>query len=165
MPRHSRLIALAAVVLAAACHKRPAVAPTVPADIVLADDADVTRVAGQLPRYPEAMQRNAIEARPIAVYVVDTAGRPGLASLRFANEVQAAFRLAICEALGEARFAPVRRDGVARPALFVDPYGFFVGDMPKPWTRNGPEVRAIHAEIERVGIQSYLAQLASRPGC
>ncbi|NUQ20625.1 MAG: hypothetical protein HOQ09_06655 [Gemmatimonadaceae bacterium] len=163
--------------IAAACtrpapERRTVVAVTsIPASqLVLADSAESRPTTHELPRYPHALQAEAVSARLVAFFVVDTIGRVDMPSVRFGGNVAPGFYSAVCLTLSRSRFAPIRREGRARPALVLQPFSFTVGDGPP--TPDTVELRTLAGEAEQYrrmiraeGLESALASLAPRPRC
>jgi hypothetical protein len=160
---------VAAFSLVACAHRANVVVPEPaisPAEIVLADSVEeMKRVKGDVPDYPRDLQLRAVEAKLIALYVVDTTGQVRQETIRFALDAAAPFRFEICRALRNTRYTPIRRDGQARPALFVTPYTFYVGEGVTHYPRARPSTKEIRAAIVQTGIPAALEQMASRPGC
>ena len=168
------LAALASLVACASHQRSTAIAPvpdvlTWPADLVLADSLEPKLVRNVFPAYPRQYETEGREAVLVAVYVVDTVGRPDIRSARFLLDAPRPFAIAICDALEKLRFEPVRRDGRLHPALVVAPYGFFIpheGETRgRGWPHDQPDVAAVLQSIRQMGLPAAREQLASRPGC
>ena len=163
--RHRTLAASALLTLACAS---PALVhgagpmTTIPASqLVLADSAESRPLTHQFPLYPFALQAQGVTARFVAYFVVDTAGRVDIHSVRFGLDADRAFYEAVCTALGRTRFTPIRREGQPRAALVVQPYSFSIGSPPE-FVSNAESYRQA---IRQAGMDSTLVTLSRRPRC
>ena len=171
-PLISRLASLTLLVLSvAACtHPAPERGPravtTIPAaQLVFADSLESRPTTEVLPRYPVNLQAQEVPAAFFAYVIVDTVGRVDVSSARFGRAAQRPFYDAVCSVLPRIRFAQVRRNGQARPALVVLQYSFMIGDDTTAHRKLLDKAGLIRQMIRSQGMDSTLAILAGQPRC
>ncbi len=167
-----RILSLALVAVATlACTRRgldrgPGVVTTIPtSELVLADSIESRATTHEFPRYPYEAQSQGVSARLVAFFVVDTVGRVDIRSVRFGLDADRLFYASVCDALTRMRFAPIRREGRARPALVMLPYSFTIGGDASASRAMVPEWESFHQMIRAIGMDSTLISLALRPRC
>ena len=170
MPPRILPLALLALSTFACTHparvRAGAVVTTIPASqLVLADSLESRALTHVLPGYPYALQLQGVSARFFAFAIVDTAGRVDMRSVRFGRGAGRPFYDAVCKVLPRMRFAPIRREGEARPALVVLPYSFAIGGDTAAGRPQTPEAEVFRQIIRRTGMDSVLTSVAPRPHC
>ncbi len=170
MTRRILSLALLAVATLGCTHhaldRGPSPVTTIPtSQLVLADSMESRGTTHEFPRYPYAAQTQGVSARLVAFFVVDTVGHVDIRSVRFGLDADRLFYAAVCDALTRMRFAPIRRDGQARPALVVLPYSFTIGDGAAGGRALVPDPESFRRIIRAAGMDSTLISLARRPRC
>lgn len=97
------------------------------ADPLLPWQVDVRAVRADTappPGYPALLANRRIPGRVLAQFVVDAAGRPDSASLRFLLSTDRAFADAVAAWLPTTRWRPARKGGVAVSALVEETFTF-----------------------------------------
>jgi hypothetical protein len=108
---------------------------------------------------------DSLQARFLAVYIVDTTGAVDQSSVRFVAEARPAFRRGVCESLASTKYAPLHRAGRARRFVMVSEYRYlYRGNIPTEEPA-GARYDSARAAIAGQGVNVALAQLANAPSC
>jgi hypothetical protein len=108
---------------------------------------------------------DSLQARFLAVYVLDTTGAVDRSSVRFVAERRPVFRQGVCEYLASTTFDPVRRAGQLRRALVVAEYRYlYRGNIPTTEAA-GARYDSARAAIIAKGVRPALAELKNAPSC
>ena len=130
-------------------------------ELVLADSGEVIFANGP-PRMDYGPRGAPSSAAFIMVFVVDTLGRVEMPSVSFGEAVAAPFIKAVCHALRDAEFRPVRREGVLRRALVVQNLIVQRSDMPSAGLVSSEPLRRA---IASNGIVETLAIFVKQSHC
>ena len=144
------------------CAKAPASSDEDPVRPGVLETKPVSR--GAPVRFAVA-RSDSLEARFLAVYIVDTTGAVDLSSVRFVSEARPAFRRGTCESLASTKYAPLHRAGRARRFVMVSEYRYlYRGNIPTEEPA-GARYDSARAAITGQGVNVALAQLANAPSC
>jgi hypothetical protein len=108
---------------------------------------------------------DSLQARFLAVYIVDTTGAVDLSTVRFVSEARPAFQRGVCESLASTKYAPLHRAGRARRFVLVSEYRYlYRGNIPTEEPA-GARYDSARAAIAGQGVNVALAQLVNVPSC
>ncbi len=79
-----------------------------------------------LPRYPDPLRAAGIEGEVVAMFVIDSAGRVDVKSVRILRATDARFVASVVATLRDSRFAPGRVDGRAVATLVQRSFRFAI---------------------------------------
>lgn len=160
----NRVLIIAALwsTIAGGCARAPAPSDE---DPVLPVVLETKPVSPRAPVRFAVARSDSLQARFLAVYIVDTTGAVDLSSVRFVSEARPAFRRGVCESLASTKYAPLHRAGRARRFLMVSEYRYlYRGNIPTEEPA-GARYDSARAAIAGQGVNVAVAQLANAPNC